>query len=164
MTIHFRTMAFCLLFFGLAWETTAQQRHCISGYVTDGRSLETLLGASVYEVAAMKGSVTNNFGYYTLQLNDGPVNLRASFVGYEPFEASFDLKNDTVINIALAQSNQLNEVTVTARAVESNVRGTQMSTIELPMMQMKKIPALFGETDVIKALQLLPGVQSGTEG
>ena len=164
MTIQFRTMAFCLLFFGLAWETTAQQRHHISGYVIDGKSQETLLGASVYEAATMKGSVTNNFGYYTLQLNDGPVNMRASFVGYEPFEANFNLKNDTVINIALAQSNQLNEVTVTARAIESNVKGTQMSTIELPMMQMKKIPALFGETDVIKALQLLPGVQSGTEG
>ena len=164
MTIHFRTMAFCLLFFGLVWETTAQQRHCISGYVIDSKSQETLLGASVYEAATMKGSVTNNFGYYTLQLNDGPVNMKASFVGYEPFEANFNLKNDTVINIALAQSNQLNEVTVTARAMESNVKGTQMSTIELPMMQMKKIPALFGETDVIKALQLLPGVQSGTEG
>ena len=153
-----------MLFIGLVWETTAQQRHCISGYVIDSKSQETLLGASVYEATTMKGSVTNNFGYYTLQLNDGPVNMKASFVGYEPFEANFNLKNDTVINIALAQSNQLNEVTVTARAMESNVRGTQMSTIELPMMQMKKIPALFGETDVIKALQLLPGVQSGTEG
>ena len=164
MTIHFRTLAFCLLFFGLAWETTAQQRHCISGYVIDNKSQETLLGASVYEATTMKGSVTNNFGYYTLQLNDGPVSMKASFVGYEPFETRFDLKNDTVINIALAQSNQLNEVTVTARAMESNVKGTQMSAIELPVMQLKKVPALFGESDVIKALQLLPGVQSGTEG
>ena len=122
------------------------------------------MGASVYEAVMMKGSVTNNFGYYTLKLPDGPVDLKASFVGYEPFETRFELKNDTVLNIALSQSNQLNEVTVTARAIESNVKGTQMSTIELPVLQLKKVPALFGETDVIKALQLLPGVQSGTEG
>lgn len=138
--------------------------HTISGYVTDGKSQETLLGASVYDASTMKGTVTNNFGYYTLKLAEGQVDFRASFVGYEPHQAQFELKKDTVINIALNQSNELNEVTVTARAIESNVKGTQMSTIELPVMQLKKVPALFGESDVIKALQLMPGVQSGTEG
>ncbi len=152
------------LFLPLAMAQSPNQSHTISGYVTDGKSQETLLGASVYNATTMKGTVTNNFGYYTLKLADGPVNLKASFVGFEPFEAGFNLKNDTVINIALAQSNQLNEVTVTARAMESNVKSTQMSIVELPVAQLKKVPALFGETDVIKALQLLPGVQSGTEG
>jgi hypothetical protein len=149
---------------GPAMAQNSSQSHTISGYVTDGKSQETLLGASVYDAATMKGSVTNNFGYYTLKLTEGQVDFRASFVGYDPYQARFELKNDTVINIALAQSNQLNEVTVTARAMESNVKGTQMSAIELPVKQLKKVPALFGETDVIKALQLLPGVQSGTEG
>ena len=152
------------LFIPMAMAQSPSKSHTISGYVTDGKSQETLLGASVYDAATMKGSVTNNFGYYTLKLPEGQVDFRASFVGYDPYQARFDLKNDTVINIFLAQSNQLNEVTVTARAIESNVKGTQMSTIELPVMQLKKVPALFGETDVIKALQLLPGVQSGTEG
>ena len=152
-----------LLSTGVATAQTSKS-HTISGYVTDGKSQETLLGASVYDAATMKGSVTNNYGYYTLKLADGPVDFRASFVGYDPYQARLTLKNDTVINIALTQSNQLNEVTVTARAMESNVKGTQMSTIELPVLQLKKVPALFGETDVIKALQLLPGVQSGTEG
>lgn len=152
------------LFLPVTVAQNTSKTHTISGYVTDGKSQETLLGASVYEAATMKGAVTNNFGYYTLKLPEGQVSLKASFVGFEPYEVRFNLKNDTVINIALAQSNQLNEVTVTARAIESNVKGTQMSTIELPVMQLKKVPALFGETDVIKALQLLPGVQSGTEG
>jgi outer membrane receptor for ferrienterochelin and colicin len=152
------------LFLPTAMAQSPSKSHTISGYVTDGKSQETLLGASVYDAATMKGSVTNNFGYYTLKLSEGQVDFRASFVGYDPYQARFELKNDTVINIALAQSNQLNEVTVTARAMESNVKGTQMSTIELPVLQLKKVPALFGETDVIKALQLLPGVQSGTEG
>ena len=152
------------LFLPWAMAQSPNGSHTISGYVTDGKSQETLLGASVYDAATMKGAVTNNFGYYTLKLPDGPVDFRVSFVGYDPYQARFDLKNDTVINVFLAQSNQLNEVTVTARAMESNVKGTQMSTIEMPVLQLKKVPALFGETDVIKALQLLPGVQSGTEG
>ena len=149
---------------GWSFGQNGKKQYTISGYITDAKSQETLLGASIYETDLMKGSVTNNFGYYSLKLNEGKVSLKASFVGFEPYEAVFDLKNDTVINIALAQSNQLSEVTVTARAIESNVKGTQMSTIELPVQQLKKVPALFGETDVIKALQLLPGVQSGTEG
>ena len=158
-----------LLFFLLlmsSWVSAqdTKKSHTISGYITDGKSQETLLGASIYDVATMKGVVSNNFGYYTLKLPNGKIQFRASFVGYDPYEAVFDLRGDTLINIALTQSNQLNEVTVTARAIESNVKGTQMSTIELPVMQLKKVPALFGETDVIKALQLLPGVQSGTEG
>ena len=149
---------------GVAMAQSPSKSHTISGYVTDGRSQETLIGASVYDASTMKGTVTNNFGYYTLKLGEGQVNMKTSFVGFEPYEAVLNLKNDTVINISLTQSNQLNEVTVTARAMESNVKGTQMSTIELPVTQLKKVPAMFGETDVIKALQLLPGVQSGTEG
>ncbi len=156
----FLSFLLALLPLGTLWA----QSHTISGYVTDAKSQETLLGASVYDANTMKGSVTNNFGYYTLKLVDGRVRLRASFVGYEPYEAVIELHGDTVINMALAQSNQINEVTVTARAMESNVKGTQMSAIELPVLQLKKVPALFGESDVIKALQLLPGVQSGTEG
>ncbi len=158
-----------LLFFVLvasssAFAQHAKKSHTISGYVTDAKSQETLLGASVYETVSMKGSVTNNFGYYTLKLPEGQVRLKASFVGFESFDTLLDLKNDTVINIALAQSLQLSEVTVTGRAIENHVKGAQMSTIELPVTQLKKVPAMFGETDVIKALQLLPGVQSGTEG
>ncbi len=149
---------------GVAMAQNPSKSHTISGYVTDGKSQETLIGASVYEASTMKGTVTNNFGYYTLKLGEGQVKMKASFVGFASYEAVFNLKNDTIINIALSQSNQLDEVTVTARAMENNVKGAQMSTIELPVTQLKKVPALFGETDVIKALQLLPGVQSGTEG
>ena len=158
---------FWILVFAFQGGLFAQQNrttHTISGYVTDSKSQETLLGASIYDALTMKGTVTNNFGYYTVKLPEGQVDFRASFVGYTPYQAEFELAKDTVINIQLVQSNELSEVTVTARAIESNVKGTQMSTIELPVTQLKKIPSLFGESDVLKALQLLPGVQSGTEG
>ena len=107
------------LFIPMAMAQSPSKNHTISGYVTDRKSHETLLGASVYDAATMKGAVTNNFGYYTLKLPDGPVDFRVSFVGYDPYQARFDLKNDTVINVFLAQSNQLNEVTVTATVEES---------------------------------------------
>ena len=114
---------------GVAMAQSPSKSHTISGYVTDGKSQETLIGASVYEASTMKGTVTNNFGYYTLKLGEGQVKMKASFVGFAPYEAVFNLKNDTIINIALSQSNQLDEVTVTARAMENNVKGAQMSTI-----------------------------------
>ena len=91
---------------GASMAQNPSKSHTISGYVTDGKSQETLIGASVYEASTMKGTVTNNFGYYTLKLGEGQVKMKASFVGFAPYEAVFNLKNDTIINIALSQSNQ----------------------------------------------------------
>lgn len=136
----------------------------VSGYVTDSKSSETLLNASVYDANTLKGSVSNAFGYYSLRFPAGKIKLAASYVGYKPFESEFILTRDTVINIRLSESIDLDEVVVVGKTIENNVRGTQMSTIDIPVMQIKKIPAIFGEADVLKALQLLPGVQSGTEG
>ena len=77
---------------GVAMAQNPSKSHTISGYVTDGKSQETLLGASVYDASTMKGTVTNNFGYYTLKLSEGQVNMKASFVGFQPYEAVFHLK------------------------------------------------------------------------
>lgn len=157
-------LPFFLLAKVLPAQNVKQIFHTVSGYITDSESSETLINASVYDVNTLKGSVSNNFGFYSLQLPAGEVKMKASYVGFTPFEASFLLHADTVINIGLTSSVELGEVTVTAKAIENNVTGSQMSTIDVPMLQMKKIPAIFGEVDVIKTLQLLPGVQSGTEG
>lgn len=156
-------MLLCSVATGFAQNGRAQT-YTVSGYVTDGNSKETLLTASVYDANTMRGSVTNNFGYYTLVMPAGHVDLHASYVGYSKYENAFLLRCDTVINIQLDASIALREVAVVGRAIENNVTGTQMSTIEIPILQMKKVPAIFGETDIIKTLQLLPGVQSGTEG
>ena len=97
---------------GVAMAQSPSKSHTISGYVTDGKSQETLLGASVYDATTMKGAVTNNFGYYTLKLVEGQVDFRASFVGFEPYQASFVLKNDTVINSQERAILQLSVITV----------------------------------------------------
>lgn len=142
----------------------AQKKYTISGYVTDAKTSETLISASIYDAVSMSGVVSNTFGFYSLTLPQGEVELHYSYVGYGMEVHKITLSKDTVINIRLKEENVLQEVTVVAQRQDLGVQGSQMSAIEVPITQIKAVPALFGETDVIKALQLLPGVQAGTEG
>lgn len=154
---------FCLLLFTIVVQAFAQ-RYTVSGYITDKASGETLISATVFDGSSTKGATSNNFGYYSLTLPVGNVLLEYSYIGYKTFKQEFILQGDTVLNIVLDQDNLLEEVTVIGTRKESWVRGTQMSKVEVPIELIKNIPTLLGENDLIKALQLLPGVQSGTEG
>ena len=148
-----------------AREAAAQKKCTISGYMTDASSGESLISAALLEQQSGQGTVTNNYGYYTLTLPAGEVALEFSYIGYETVAMSLQLVRDTVLHVALKPSAEfLQGATVTASRSEIGVRGTQMSAIEIPVHQIKHVPALAGEVDVIKAIQLLPGVQSGTEG
>jgi uncharacterized protein YerC len=140
------------------------QNITVSGYITDAKNGETLISASIFDSNSSKGTVTNSYGFYSLTIPKGVVNIQYSYVGYSNGNAQFKLSKDTVINIRLHESTELQEVVVVGSRKEIGVKGSQMSAIEVPISQIKSIPSLFGETDVIKALQLLPGVKSGTEG
>ncbi len=140
------------------------QTHTISGYITDGKTNETMMNNSVYESNSRKGTVSNTYGFYSLTLPEAEVDIQFSYVGYQTEQRRFFLSKDTMINIRLNEVTELSEITVTANRKETGVKGSQMSTIDVPISQIKTVPALFGETDVLKALQLLPGVQGGTEG
>ena len=153
----------CLLLLTIVAQAFTQN-YTVSGYITDKASGETLISATVFDANSTKGATTNNFGYYSLTLPAGNVSLEYSYIGYKTFRQEFILQGDTVLNIVLDQDNLLEEVTVIGTRKESWVRGTQMSKVEVPIEQIKNIPTLLGENDLIKALQLLPGVQSGTEG
>lgn len=149
--------AFCL--------DAAAQKHSISGYVTDKASGEPLIGVAVIDVESNQGTVTSNSGYYSISLPDGPHTLTAIYLGYDEARSEVNLSADLTLNIRIAESRDvLSEAVVTASRSETGVLGTQMSAIEVPVSQIKSIPAIGGEVDVIKALQLLPGVQSGSEG
>ncbi len=154
--------AVCLLF--SVTPRAVAQRYTVSGYVTDRANGETLLSAAVFDAVSSQGCVTNNYGYYSLTLPAGEVSLEYSYVGYRAEKHTFSLRSDTVLNIRLELDNELQEITVVGNRSETGVRGSQMSAVEVPITQIKNIPTLFGENDLIKALQLLPGVQSGTEG
>ena len=142
-----------------------QSKVTVSGYMTDAASGESLISATLLDRISGQGGVTNNYGFYTLTLPAGEVSLEYSYTGYETVVKEFRLTRDTVIHVGLTFSPEmLSGATVTASRSEIGVRGTQMSAIEIPVNQIRRVPALAGEVDVIKAIQLLPGVQSGTEG
>lgn len=143
---------------------TYGQNFTISGIITDRESGETMINASVYEFNSRRGTVTNVFGFYSLTIPRGPVQIQFSYVGYSTELKTFNLTKDTVINLKMNESLQLQEVTVVGHQKITGVQSTQMGTIEVPIAQIKAVPTLFGEADLIKALQLLPGVQAGTEG
>ena len=156
-----------LLFIGatlLLFSTIQAQEYTISGYVSDDSSLEKLISANVFDGDTYVGTTTNNFGFYSLTLPAGKIKLQVSYIGYEDFIIDIDLNGNVTQNITLKVTNQLDEVQIVATTQKNIAEESNMSTIEVPIKQIKKVPALLGEVDIIKALQLLPGVQSGSEG
>lgn len=139
------------------------KQYTISGFVMD-ISKETLLNASVYDTQAARGVTSNSYGFYSLTLHPGTVNLTCSYVGYKPFNKEFTLSGDTVIHITLEGQPSLNEIVVEGRNPKTEVLNSRMSRLELTSADIKSTPTLFGEADLVKTLQLLPGVSAGTEG
>jgi outer membrane receptor for ferrienterochelin and colicin len=156
------SIIFLLLLAGLA--ANAQTRHTINGYVTDKKSGERLLGASVSIANKGVGTTSNTFGFYSITLPADTVDMRVSFAGYAPFVWRFLLDKDVIVNIELENTKELGGVVVTANRKGDIQNRTQMSSIDLPVQTIKSLPAFLGEADIMKAIQLLPGVQAGNEG
>ena len=135
----------------------------VSGTITDATTGETLIGATILDETSGKGTVSNAYGRYTMTLKEDTALLRISYIGYRTEHRNMSLRGNRQLNIALSPSVELDEVTITAERINSP-QVSQMSAIEVPVEQLKMVPVIFGETDVLKAIQLLPGVQSGTEG
>jgi len=136
----------------------------ISGTIEDRSSGERLISANIYDPAALKGVITNNYGFFSITMPGGSVHLRCSYVGFKHQDIALNLSTDTVINIKLEPLTSLEEITITGDIPLPSLKSTQMSMTELSSKTIDKIPALLGEVDVLKAFQLLPGVQSGSEG
>ena len=158
-----RKIQLLILFVFLGGSLLAQSSHTISGTVVSQSSGEPLLCATVVDVRSGKGTVTNANGRFSLTLKEDTVQFRVSYVGYKSFDTLIYFNSNIFINVKLVAGIQLNTVTVNAERVAS-AKSSQISAIEVPMEQIKSVPVLFGETDILKTLQLLPGVQSGTEG
>ena len=140
------------------------QNYTISGYIKLDISGETLINAAVFDKYDGIGTVSNSYGFYSITLPKGEIELNYSYVGLTSAKRSFSLSNDTVINVKLIENTDLNEVTVVANRKGFGLNSVQMSAINIPITQIRNIPSLLGENDVIKALQLLPGVKAGNEG
>lgn len=154
------TLIFCL---GFIYHSSAQ-KYTISGYVEDAETGEKLIAANVFDAKSASGTITNTYGFFSLTLPADSVELSFSYIGFETQTQWIDLKENINLNIRLSSVVALETVEVVSDRYERIEEETQMSRIDIPIEQIKKVPALLGEVDVLKTLQLLPGVQSGGEG
>lgn len=159
-----KVLAIILLFLQIPTNSFAQ-RFTLRGTVKDAESGETLIGAYVEELNSGKGTTTNEYGFYSLSFNEaGPLVVEYSFVGYTNQKIELTLSRDTVIEVELGNGLVLEEVVVKSGSFREQLNATEMSVETLTPVEAKVIPALFGEVDIIKTLQLKPGVASGSEG
>ena len=137
------------------------QNYTLSGYVKDTRTGETLIGVNVFNKSSItQGTSTNTYGFYSLTIPQGKYTIKVSYVGYGDMEMEVDLSSDMSKNISLTEGVVMQEVVVTADAKDKNVSSTKMGTVTMPIENIKKMPALMGEVDVLKSIQLLPGVKA----
>lgn len=144
----------------------AQQKGIVSGIIKDVDSGETLIGVSIYVEKLKTGTTTNEKGYYELTLPVGEQQLKISYIGYVAVDKKVTISSKPQkLNISLKPDvTTLSEVEITGQKKDRNVSEMAMSVQTLDMITIKKIPALMGEVDVIKTIQLLPGVQAASEG
>lgn len=141
------------------------RKYSVSGNIKDAANGEDLIGAEVIIGGTRTGTVSNTYGFYTLSLPEGEYTLVFNYIGYMRKEVRVELRKDTKLNVEMEMgAEQLSEVVVSARGKNANVINAEMSVEKLSAKAIKKMPALMGEVDVIKAIQLLPGVQSTSEG
>lgn len=140
------------------------RKFTISGYVTDGTSSETLIGANILESRQQQGTTTNPYGFYSITLPAGETELSFSYLGYTTRQYKLELSKDTLINVLMQDNNQLEEVVIVSDKAEAGITATQMGAQEIPIAQIKNTPSILGEADVMKTIQLMPGVQAGVEG
>ncbi len=156
-----------LTFLLLCAAAQAQTKYTISGTVKDKKTGETLIGAVVRiaEQSAV-GAVTNEYGFYSLTAPAGDYTVKVNYIGYEEQSVKLKLEKNELLDVSLATANTTNlkEVTVTSKAKDENVRSSQMGVEKLNIKEINELPVIFGERDVLKVVQLLPGVKSAGDG
>lgn len=153
---------------GLFFNTSQAQntkKFTISGYVRDANNGENLIAASLAIKELQRGTVTNEYGFFTLTLDSGTYTLFVNFVGYEPQKQLIKLQNNIQLNLKLIPKSIVGqEVVIEADRSNANISETDLGKIEIDLDQVKQLPVLMGEVDILKTVQLLPGVQGAGEG
>lgn len=146
----------------IAQKTT---KFTLSGFVKDASTGEDLIGASIYVRESGYGVATNVYGFYSLSVEPGTYIVTVSYVGYDAKVDTIELNGNLKQNFELFSGSIIKkEVVITAKRGDENVKSNEMSKIEINPEQLSEIPVLFGETDIIKTIQLLPGIQSTGDG
>ena len=150
---------------GITHQIKAQEITTVNGTVKDKLTGESITGAVIKIDQLVNVIVTSNeYGFYAISLPKGKYDLRISFVGYEEKRVPIVLNGPFIANIFLESKNQLTEVVVATKRKDDNLTKAQMGTETLNMQSISKVPVIFGEKDVLKTIQLLPGVKSAGEG
>jgi len=143
----------------------AQDTYTISGHMKCGKTGEELIGSAIYVEELQIGTITNTYGFYSLTLPEGNYTLRYSYIGYENQELRLQLEKNVIMDFEMELSPiEMEEVVVLAEAADKNIKESEMSVVKISPRETKHIPVILGEQDIIKTLQLLPGVKAGSEG
>ncbi|WP_346859258.1 TonB-dependent receptor [uncultured Draconibacterium sp.] len=158
--MKFKLLLLCLIL----GSTVLAQNVTLSGYLKDASNGEALIGATIYVEEIHQGTASNAYGFYSLTIPEGNYTLQVSFIGYETVKQKIEATASKTISVSLIESTeQLAEVIVRGEAANANVERVEMGMATLPVKTIKKLPAFMGEVDIIKTIQLLPGIQSGGE-
>ncbi|MBT8376118.1 MAG: TonB-dependent receptor plug domain-containing protein, partial [Winogradskyella sp.] len=154
-----------ILVFGLFFTTSAQQKFTISGKITDQRSNETLISVNIIFPQLSTGTVTNEYGFYSITLPEGNYTMQISYLGYATITKTIELNKDLLLDIQLTEETEsLDEVVIKEDVERINIKKPQMSVNSLAISTIKQMPVVLGEVDVIKSITLLPGVTNAGEG
>lgn len=160
-----RVLLLFIVFLSFCQPLSAQNKFTISGNVTDSGTGETLIGASIRLTGALtSGAITNAYGFYSASVPAGEYELSVSFIGYNTVRQTISLSKDTKLNFILIEDNKLDEVVISATKRDENISSPQMGLQKVNVREINNVPVLFGERDVLKTLQLLPGIKSAGEG
>lgn len=150
---------------GLGYESLSQEKFTVSGYLQDASSGENLIGATVYIKEIGSGAVTNFYGFYSVTLAPGTYNFQFRYLGFLSLTKEITLSGNERIDLELIpEGTELEEIVIEAEPEDINVSGVQMSTNKLNIQSIQKLPSFFGEVDVLKSIQTLPGVTTVGEG
>jgi hypothetical protein len=154
-----------VLFLMLPLAAFSQENYTISGYMRDGSTGEELLYATVVVKETGGGATTNLYGFYSITLPEGKYTIQYSYIGMQAQEMVIDLKADMKKDVELTSgATDLNEIVINGEKEDENVTNTEVSVVTLDVRDVKLIPVLLGEQDILKTLQLMPGVSANSEG
>ncbi len=154
------------IYFIIGFALTAQNKFVISGHIRDAATGEDLPGASIVaDGLSYMGTATNPYGFYSLTLPEGKHTIRFQFVGYANQEMEIDLTENQIIDIELSEKTyEIGNIVVKGERPDRNVTSVDMGNVKLSPKEIEKIPILFGEQDIVKTIQLTPGVKAAGEG
>ncbi|WP_047448099.1 TonB-dependent receptor [Alistipes sp. ZOR0009] len=164
MKNYIKLLAAAILFITTA-QLHAQERYTMSGYLKDKKTGETLIGATIYIKEIKHGVVTNPYGFFSISLPKGEYSVDFTFVGYDKLSQRVKLTSNTTLNAELESSSvQLESVVVSSKKKDENVSRTQLGMAKIDSKKLSSLPVLMGESDIMKSIQLMPGVQAPVEG